>query len=202
MPQRIVIDNPSTVYIRFLGPSPGLFRVYDDTGEVHYFRYLGQNTPRIKFRMPIYGTYSTNDEVEITAIVPIEIPEFVLKPILPPAERDRWKQVYYKYNKSLGTVARIDTNTGIIEHGPRYKELIRPMQIFIDEHEKAHLFYFTEEYCDYMALINYVRMGWNESLAYYSLANVLHKSEQQMNRAHELYKAIVNKIQPNFNVVQ
>lgn len=200
MPQNLVIDHPSSVYVSFPDGTPRLFKVYDAAGEVYYFRYLG-NTPRIKFRMPVPGVYSfdVNQSVSVVKIVPIEIPDSVRNPQLPEPERDRWKDVYFKYNPNLGTVARIDTTTGLVEHGPRYKQLSKPMQIFIDEHEKAHMFYFTEEKCDLMALINYVRMGYNESVAYWTLANVLKKSTQQMNRAYELYNAISNLINPNFN---
>jgi len=135
-------------------------------------------------------------------VYPIDIPEFVRNPVLPAPERDRWTDVYYRYNPNLGTVARIHTDgpqAGLIEHGPRYKMLIRPMQIFIDEHEKAHMFYLTEENCDIFALINFIRMGYNESTAYYTLSKVLKKSPQQMNRTKELYLSICDKIHPNFN---
>jgi hypothetical protein len=196
---RVVIDRPSSVYIRFTQEMPKLFVIYDPSGDVHYFRYLNGSTPRIKFRMPIHGVYSTDTPIEVIKIVPIEIPDTVIKPNLPPAERDRWKPVSYRYNKDLGTVARIDTMTGIIEHGPRYKQLIKPLQVFIDEHEKAHMFYLTEENCDLLALINFIRMGYNESTAYYALSMVLKKSAMQMERTKELYRNIVEGLQTNFN---
>jgi hypothetical protein len=199
MAQRVVVNSPSSVYIRFTEEMPKLFVIYDSSGDVHYFRYLDGSTPRIKFRMPIPGVYTCETPIEIVKIVPIEIPQAVLSPSLPPAERDRWKPVFFKYNSDLGTVARIDTSTGLIEHGPRYKRLIKPIQVFIDEHEKAHMFYLTEEKCDLMALVNFVRMGYNESTAYYALSMVLRKTPQQMERAKELYRSIMAGIQENFN---
>lgn len=199
MPQRIVINSPSSVYVRFSAEMPKLFVILDSSGDVHYFRYMDGATPRIKFRMPVIGVYSSETPVDIVKIVPIEIPKSVLSPTLPPAERDRWKPVTFRYNPDLGTVARINTGTGLIEHGPRYKSLIKPIQVFIDEHEKAHMFYLSEEKCDLMALINFVRMGYNESTAYYALSMVLKKSPEQMDRAKEMYKNISSGMQNNFN---
>lgn len=199
MSQRIVINNPSTVYVHFTEECPKLFVVRDDTGDVFYFRHISYPVPRIKFRMPIYGVYFSDTPIEIDEIVPIEIPDYVRNPNLPPPQRDRIKDVFYKYNPSLGTVARIHTDTGLIEHGPRYRSLIKPMQVFIDEHEKAHMFYLDEDLCDMLALVNFIRMGYNESTAYYTLSKVLRRSSQQMDRVKSMYADICNNIQPNFN---
>lgn len=197
--QRLVIDNPSTVYVKFSEYCPKLFVVRDDTGDVFYFRYISSPVPRIKFQMPIYGVYFSDIPIEVDKIVPIEIPDFARKPNLPPPQRDRIKDVYYKYNPSLSTVASINTETGQIQHGPRYKSLIRPMQVFIDEHEKAHMFYLSEDLCDMLALVNFIRMGYNVSTAYYTLSKVLRKSPEQMDRVKSMYREICNNIQPNFN---
>lgn len=199
MSQRIVVDNPSTVYIRFAASVPKRFEVRDSRGHVHYFRDISEPVPRIKFRMPIYGVYFTDTPIEIVKIVPIEIPDFVRNPVLPKPTRDRVKDVFFTYNPSLDTVARIHTDTGQIEHGPRYKELIRPMKVFIDEHEKAHMFYLDEDDCDMLALVNFIRLGWNESTAYYTLSRVLRRSPQQMERVKSIYYAICKNISPNFN---
>lgn len=199
MPQSIIVSSPSTVKIRFTQMMPKKFVINDANGNVHYFRYLSGSIPRIKFRMPIPGTYSTDTPIEITSIGPIEIPEYVINPSLPPATRNRWKTPVYKFNPELGTVARIFTDTGVIEHGPRYKLLMKPMQVFIDEHEKGHMLYDREEDCDLYAIVNFVRMGYNESTAYYALSMVIKRSAQQMDRVKSLFKTIVGGIQPDFN---
>lgn len=196
MPQKINISSPSTVYVQFTGEMPRLFVVYDLSGEVNYFRYLNGQVPRIKFRMPVPGMYHSDNDFQVIKTVPIEIPDNL--PLLPAPERDRWKDISYVYNPSLTTVARIHTDTGVVEHGPRYKALTRPMQIFIDEHEKGHFFYKTESLCDLYALVNFIRMGYNESTAYYILSNVIKRSSDQMERVKQLFKNI-EIFQPNFN---
>lgn len=194
------VNSPSTVYIRFTAGTPKLFRVIDGSGEVQYFRYIPDpSVSRIKFRMPVRGNYTFNAAVEVVDMKPIEIPDWVKNPKLPAPQRDMWKPVFYKYDPSLDTVARIYPTTGLILHGPRYRELCRPLQIFIDAHERAHMFYETEEYCDLFALVDFIRMGYNESMAYYALSNVLKYSEQQMNRVRFIFTEIQKNINPNFN---
>lgn len=197
----MLINTPSSVYVRFTEGTPKLFQVFDGYGHVHYFRYISDpSVSRIKFRMPVRGNYTFNVPLEIVKTVPIEIPDYVKNPVLPTPERDLWKPVRFKYDNTLDTVARIFPDTGLILHGPRYNELSRPMQIFIDEHEKAHMFYDkTEEYCDLFALVSFIRMGYNESTAYYVLSNVLRRSAQQMDRVKFILSEIQQNINPNFN---
>lgn len=176
-----------------------MFVVRDSAGNVFYFRHIAYPVPRIKFNLNLHDVYFTDTPIDVYAIVPIEIPYFARNPRLPAPQRDRIKDVYYRYNPNLGTVARITTETGLIEHGPRYKSLIKPMQVFIDEHEKAHMFYLDEDLCDALALVNFIRMGYNISTAYYTLSKVLMKSPQQMERVKEMYRNICNNIDPTFN---
>lgn len=193
----INIDFPSTVYIQFTGVMPKLFVLRDGSGDVHYFRYLNGSIPRIKFNMPIAGMYTTDNEIQVVKIVPIEIPDNL--PTLPPAERDRLKPVTFVFNPNLKFTASINTHTGIIEHGPKYMGLIKPVQIFIDEHEKGHMFYKTEEKCDLFALVNFIRMGYNESTAYYALSSVIKKSPEQMKRVKDMFNNLDKSFSPNFN---
>lgn len=133
----MLVNNPSSIYIRFTEGTPKVFQVFDGYGHVHYFRYIPDpSVSRIKFRMPVRGNYTFNVPIEIVKVVPIEIPDYVKNPKLPTPERDLWKPIRYQYKKDLDTVARIYPETGLILHGPRYNELSKPMQIFIDEHEK------------------------------------------------------------------
>lgn len=195
MPQSVNVSSPSTVYVKFTGSLPRLFVLYDGQ-EVHYFRYLDGKTPRIKFRMPVPGLYNSDNDFEIVKTVPVEIPDDL--PSLPPAERDRWKGINVTYDPELMFTASIDTNAGTIYVGKKFRSLIKPVQIFIIEHEKGHFFYETEEKCDLFALVNFIRMGYNESTAYFALANVIRRSPQQMQRVRELFNQI-SVVHPNFN---
>lgn len=186
----IEITSPSTVYIKFLEEVPRLFMFGTSDGTVEFFRYLHGNIPRIKFNVPTPGSYLGNVPIEATKITPIQIPILSL-PVLPPADRDRWtNDPQIVYNAALDSVARNFTDHAIIELGPKFYKLIRPMQEFILLHEKGHFFYSEEENADLFALVNFIRMGYNQSTAYYTLENVLKKSRQQVDRLKNMFNKI------------
>jgi hypothetical protein len=188
----LVVDKPSTVYVKFTDRMPYLF-LLDSTGEGYYFRYLDGKTPRIKFNIPDPGNYETNVPIEIVKIAPIEIPDKY--PTLPPANRDRWREVSEVYNpdmdKQTTTPIRIYSNTGVIEYGDRFLNYIKPIQKFLKLHEIGHLFYVGESDCDMYALINFIRMGYNQSTAYYALSHILSRNAESVKRL----KSILNNIQ-------
>jgi hypothetical protein len=167
----------------------------DDVGQKdgYYFRYLDGKTPRIKFNVPDPGEYETNVPIEVVKTVPIEIPEKY--PRLPPADRDRWKPVTEWYNpemdKGTTTPIRIYTEPGIIEFGDRFLSYISPIKKFLKLHEYGHLFYSSEENCDMYALVNFIRMGYNQSTAYYALSHILSRSQTNVERL----KTLLNNIQ-------
>lgn len=189
----LVVDKPSTVYVRFTDRMPYLFLLNNASGEGYYFRYLDGKTPRIKFNVPDPGEYVTNAPIELVKIAPIEIPDKY--PTLPPATRDRWQVVSKVYNpdmdKQTATPIRIYSNEGIIEYGDRYLSYIKPIQIFLEQHEIGHLFYVDESSCDMYALINFIRMGYNQSTAYYALSHILSRNPESVKRL----KSILNNIQ-------
>jgi len=182
----IYVAAPCTIYIKF--PS-GVFPRYVEfksiSDEVEYFRQLFGKLNRIKLNLIKEGDYYCNQPFDLVKKVPIEIPKDF--PRLPMSERNRWKPVTYVDNPELtGTPARIYTQTGIIEHGPEYYRLPKCVRVFIDLHEQGHLFYKTEEYCDLWALINYLRMGYNRSTAYWTLCNILKKTPANVQRIEQL----------------
>lgn len=191
MPPSIVINSASTVYVKFTGTLPNRFVVTDSYGEVEYFRHLDGRTPRIKFNLPDPGRYVGNTDLDIVKIVPIEIPDDL--PVLPPAERDRWTLnpvIIYDENWTESPASNF-TLDGVIMHGPAYAAMIRPIRIFIDLHEKGHYFYCTEEYCDLYAFVNFIRMGYNRSTAYYALSKVLHRTSQGIARMNAMMRSII-----------
>lgn len=192
MPQNensIVIIFPSTVYVNFTAEMPKLFAVTGSGGVVEFFRYMDGKTPRIKFNLPISDTYSCNVPFAIVKIIPVEIPPL---PSLPPPERDRYKgdpQFVYDPSWTVSPASNF-TEEGLIIHGPEWMKLIPPIRLFIDLHEVGHFFYKTEEYCDLYAFVNFMRMGYNKSTAYYALSKVLKASPGQVARLKTIFSTI------------
>lgn len=139
------------------------------------------NTGMIKFNMPNTGTFNSDTPFTLVKRSDIDTPDTY--PELPPAERDRWKDPTFVYNPDLeDTPARIFTDTGVIEHGPSYYNYPPPVRLFLDLHESGHFLYKTEMYCDLWALINFLRMGYNRSTAYYTLDKVLSRTPENLDR--------------------
>lgn len=185
----IRIDSPSTVYVAFIGQAPSMFKVFMSNSVIEYFRQLDGHTPRIKFNLVQPDVYSTSVPVQVIKIVPVEIPDL---PDLPAPERGRYKgepETVYDPNWTESP-ASIFTDENVIVHGPQWKEQIPPIRLFIDLHEIGHLFYVTEEYCDLYAFVNFLRMGYNRSTAYYALSKVLRASPQNIDRLKKMTNTI------------
>lgn len=195
----MIIDEPCTLYIKFIGEIPKCFVFGTADGTVHFFRYISGMVPRLKFNVPVPGDYEANVPFEIVKILPIEIPALSL-PVLPAADRSRWtNDPEIVFNPSLTeTIARNYTDKGVIEVGPRFQQLIPPMKVFIIEHEKGHFFYSDEFNADLFALVNFIRKGYNQSTAYYTLEKYLNKSQQQVDRLREMFDKIssIQKFSP------
>jgi hypothetical protein len=168
---------------------PRYFTLTGKANGLYYFRHLPIGTPRIRFNIVDPDIYYGNAPFEVVKTTSIKTPEQY--PELPPAQRKRYGPVTFVYNPNLlNTPARIFSNTRIIEHGPKYMTFPRPIRLFLDLHEEGHLFYATEEYCDLWALVSYLRMGYNQSMAYYALYNILRRSPGNIRRLQFLMKQI------------
>ena len=175
-------NNPSTVYVDFSTTTlPKYFCLYDSKGRIYYFRFMDGKTPRIKFNLPDPDTYTGNISFHVYKTTDIQLPDSY--PALPPAERNRWKEPTFVFNPDLtGTPARIFTDTGVIEHSPQYYTYPPPVRLFLDLHESGHFLYTTEMYCDLWALVNFLRMGYNRSTAYYTLDKILSRTSENIDR--------------------
>lgn len=186
---RLVVNKPATVYIRFLIDMPVLFQLYDAGGNLYFFRYLDGKTPRIKFNVVDPGDYTSPTPFEAYKSTSLVTP--FLLPALPKADRDRWKPVTVRYNSALtDTPAAIYTDTGLIETGPNFYTYPAPIRLFLLLHEVGHLFYSDEDNCDLYALVNYLRMGYNRSMAYYALANILRRTPANIERLKSIFNSI------------
>ena len=171
---------------------PHTFVVRMSNGIVEYFRHMDGKTPRMKFNLVQPDAYTTSVPVEILKIVRAEIPQL---PELPPAERDRHTgeepEIIYDPNWTVSP-ASIFTDDNIIVHGPQWKEQIPPIRLFIDLHEMGHCFYMEEYKCDLYAFVNFLRMGYNRSTAFYALSKVLHATPQNIARLKNILVNIQN----------
>lgn len=191
VPQNLKISKPSTVYIHFSGPAlPNLVTVKDSDGDIYFSRVLNGHTARIKFNVPDSGQYTIEPDVRIDKIVTIELPQNL--PELPPAERFFFKsEPEIIIEPELDEIARHYYEDGVIVVGKRWLTMPKPIRLFILLHEKWHFFYETEDYCDMAALVDFLRMGYNRSTAFYALDNYL--SDTNVNRIR--VKNLFNNIQ-------
>lgn len=197
-PQTVTVDKPSTLYIRFADTMPRYFCMYDSKGRAYYFRWTDGKTPRIKFNVPDPGTYAPNVPIEVVKQTPIETP--LKYPVLPPCERNRYKKSTFTVNENLkGTPAQIFTDRGEIVLSPQFFTYPPAVQKFLILHEEGHYLYKTEEYCDLFALVNFLRMGYNESTAYYTLDKILSRTPDNLKRLKFLFNQIAANSSANAN---
>ncbi|HEX7904824.1 MAG TPA: hypothetical protein VF487_13190 [Chitinophagaceae bacterium] len=219
---QVKIKKPCTVYIKFTGSLPNRFSLCHDKHGLYYFRDLQGKAPRIKFNLCHPGVYRSNTPFEVVKVVPIEVPDTL--PGLPPYERNEIKDFVIKHNPDLtGSPARVYAKDGVVETGQEFNSHPKPIRAFILLHEIGHFFYGltdadyvkankmpeplgrdyirkkrneSEVKCDLFALIHYLQMGYNRSMAFYALATVLSRSKDNVNRLKELIKNI-QKTQTN-----
>lgn len=216
------IKKPCTVYIKFIGNNPNMFRLRHDRYGLYYFRELNGQAPRIKFNLCHAGVYTSDTPFEVVKVVPIELPTSL--PGLPSYERNDIKDFTIVDNFDFyGSPARVFAKDGIIERSRDFYKLPKPVRVFILLHEIGHFFYGindddiakanampepanrdylrkrmyeSESKCDLFALIHYLQMGYNRSMAYYSLSKVLSRSQDNINRVKKLISNI-EKTQSN-----
>lgn len=184
--QEISINKPVTVYVSFINEFPKLFSIDSDKEKYYYFRYLNTRTPRIKFNITDPGNYYFSTPVKITKIRDIEIPHNL--PSLPAPERSRIMPTEFVVNPEYSGLAINYTMIGRIELGKQWMDLPGPMKLYLMLHEKWHAFYLTEKFCDWAAAVDFLRLGYNRSTAYYCLKNLLTKTSENIDRIAELEK--------------
>jgi hypothetical protein len=187
----MIINKPSTLFVTFNYPLPKKFEVFCN-GKLYFERHLDGSTEKIKFNIPDNGIYYFNLKPKNVEIKNIEIPDLGIT--LPPYERNRIKDFKIITNRSLtGSPLRIYTEEGIIERGKKFFTYPIPVRKFLLLHEIAHFYYKTEEYCDLMALLNFVDMGYNISTAMYSLTKVLSEHPLNDKRIKFIYDKLKEK---------
>lgn len=178
------VEQPSTIYLSFTTP-PDVVKVFH-SGQVYFFRYLKKDMYKIKFNVIHTGRYFC-DNGNIEKIVAIEIQP--LKVNLPTPDRNRIKPYKFVYSEELknGTPARNFTAKGLIEYGDKFRALPFPCRLFILLHEIGHFYYEKETDCDLFAAYHFIKMGYNNSTAFYSISEVLKNSPENTKRVMELF---------------
>ena len=203
------------MYVSFPGQNPNKFKLFHEKHGLYFFRDLQGKVPRIKFNLCHAGNYNSQTPFRVEKIVGLEIPDNL--PSLPSYERDKIKDFVIVDNPRLTTPARIFVDKGIIEKGSGLKRFPKPIRVFILLHEVGHFFYGvnqsdidkansmsenegreylsqrrneSEKKCDLFALVYYLKMGYNRSMAFYSLSTVLSRSQDNVDRVKELAKKI------------
>lgn len=189
MQQKVKVNSPCCYHITFPYGTPELFCMYSEEGKTEYFRWLvpGRDD-KIQFNIPVSGNYTFSDPVIVRNITSIIVPYL---PELPPAERNRFlTDPEIIVNPNSGSLADNYSMQGKIIVGQRWIELPNSIRYFILLHEKWHFFYRTEEFCDLGAYVDFMRSGYNDSTAMYSLSEVIHRTPENMQRLAHLLSVI------------
>lgn len=183
--------KPSTLRIKFFEPTD-YFELRDSRGKLYYYRYLPNGTTDIKINLPDKGIYYFNNDCKIED-EPLQIIDTIYYVKLPKQERHREKEVTIKHDlNQTGSPAIIYTDLGLIVTGTAFLELPVPMRIFVLLHEKGHLKYKTEKYCDLYAFVEFVKMGYNPSTAIYCLVDILKQKPGKDERINSLFQTMIN----------
>lgn len=187
---------PTTYSIQFPGPLfPRLFSLYDNDGNLYYFRYLDGKTGQISLNLPYEGIFYSMDDFSVTRSTPIVLSGFRIT--LPVPDRN------YDYNldnitvstgteEELGrTPARMYYETGSIVVLPVFWTYPEPIREFIIEHEIGHLYYSNETNADLFAVKTFLTRGNNRSMAFYSLSHILHPGKKNEDRLDKVFAILI-----------
>jgi len=190
--QHVLRNNkPSTLLIKFFEPTD-YFELRDSRGKLYYYRYLPYNTSEIKINLPDEGLYYFNNDCQIED-KSLQIHEGIYTVKLPKQERYREKEVTIKHDPNqTNSPAIIYTDIGLIVTGAKFLELPKPMGVFVILHEKGHLKYKTEKYCDLYAFVKFVKMGYNPSTAIYCLTDILKQKPEKDERINSLFRTMID----------
>ena len=189
------VTDPVTYTITFDdGATPKLFQVYDEGGDLYYFRYLDGKTGTININFPHSGIFRGDNDNQFTIISS--------KPLVPDGQNiqlpkpDRnfdMSKIKIEMNPKLtGTPARIFPTIGIMEWGPKMMGYTKAIRVFISLHEAGHMLYSKEMDADLWALKSFLGLGYNASTAFYALSDVLHLNPENIKRIRKMFEHVMN----------
>lgn len=170
--QIIKTVKPSTISVTLPGYAYR-FELYNEKGDLYYFRDIADGQKEIKFNVQRAGTFTSNVDLFKVEINDLKINQ--LNTPLPKPQKERTaKQIKIVYNPNLtGTPARNFYKLGIIEVGDKFMQQPYPVKVFIICHEIGHFFYHDEELADLFAAKLYIKKGFNRSTALHALTDIL-----------------------------
>jgi hypothetical protein len=183
----------NTLEVTFYEKIPARFFIYDENGEVYFFRDLTTSNTKIKVNIARAGTFTTNVNC-VVKVLPFDLID--IKIPLPPKEKNfEHEKFIIRLNPNLkGTPARNFYKQGIIEYSPEFLALPFPVRVFIICHELGHMYYHDEEKADFYACKLYLKLGYNGTTAIHSLTDVLNKSsDRNRRRINRLYNILKNR---------
>lgn len=183
------IKKPSTVRVKFSYCMPLFFEVRTEQGKLFYFRDLEGKKDGLKFNVNRPGIYFLSDDCSCINISPIEIN--TIKTPLPTPQRNFDKPDKFVVNENLKhTPARIFAKAGRVEVSRKFLSYPKPVQDFILLHEEGHRLYKDEDKADLYALKKYIEQGGNNSMAYFTLKNILNNTPEKQRRIDNLLKNV------------
>lgn len=195
MSLKIKTNGRATAFFHKKGGFPSFIEVKDSKGRIIHQRKTNSALKRLKINFPFSDIFEMNFEADSFEILPLQT--IKLNGFLPQPERHREKKVKTIYNPKLeGTPARIYSELGVIEYGDKLLKLPKYAQVFVMLHEYGHFFYKTEWKTDLFALYWFIKLGYNPSAAFLTLANVLSDNPQSNHRIKNLFTAIFKHYKP------
>lgn len=187
------IEKPCTVVVTFSNSGNSDVWKVSTRDKVFHFRELPTGSKEAKISFPFSGYFWSNKEIESIKILPLET--FNIFDRLPTPERAYSPDSIYieKAEGLVNTPARTWAKDGYIQTGEQFDSLPSQMAFFILLHELGHQKYSTEWKTDLFALAHFLKLGYNESQAFYALTKVLNRKPDNVERMKKLYNIITNK---------
>ena len=184
----LIVNSPKTFFIKFVNP-PTYFELFDiNEGKPYYFRFLDGKTPRIKFNITHPGEYIADVPFEIVKTTDIRTPYGL--PELPPPDRNRIQDTEVIFEPGLNDIAFTFSKEGKIVVSDYFLSLPKQIQGYLLYHERAHQLYMNEKDCDLYALVCCLRKGYNRSMCFYALNEILSDNPENNDRIRVIFSEI------------
>lgn len=188
------IDKPATLLVKFSSPvDSGSSWIVSTKDGAYHSRVFDGEPSAAKISFPRVGRYYSNKEIAAIKILPLETFDIFDK--VPEPERDyNPESVYIEKAENLtNTPARTWAKDGYIQTGEKFDKLNSQQKFFVLLHELAHQRFTTEWKTDLLALAHFLKLGYNESQAFYSLTNVLNRKPENIDRIKKMLNLLMDK---------
>lgn len=189
--KQVKINAPSTLKL-------GAFSTFQKisvlkNGKIEYVRTFQEPVSKLEFNLPQTGIYTicTDQPIKDIKIVPIVI-DYKGIELPKPVRIPKSARVTFQFSTREGSPAFMKPKTGEIFYNQKFKDLPEYCQRFIIEHEKGHLFYDSEFFCDIYAANSLLKKGYNYSEVVNALSHSLTKNPFNKERVLSVFNKISN----------